>query len=63
MDDLLPPRNFCVAEKRGTSLCFPAIAHKMDRCQEFFLGENKKHAPRGVLSSNEILAVFFLKKN
>ena len=62
MDDLLPPRNFCVAEKRGTSLCFPAIAHKMDRCQEFFLGENKKRAPRGVLSSNEILAVFFKKK-
>ena len=62
MNVLLPPRNFCAAEKRGTRLFFPAIAHKMHWCQEFFLGENKKRAPRGVLSSNEILAVFF-KKN
>ena len=62
LNDLLPPRNFCTAEKRGTRLFFPAIAHKIHWCQEFFLGENKKRAPRGVLSSNEILAVFF-KKN
>ena len=62
MNDLLPPRNFCAAAKRVTRLFFPAIAHKMHWCQEFFLGENKKRAPRGVLSSNEILAVFIKKK-
>ena len=54
--------NFCVAVTYGKRLCVAAIATKHARCKRFLLEKKQKTAPRGVLSSNEILAVFFKKK-
>ena len=56
-------RNFCVVTTQGKRLCVAAIATKHARCKRFLLKKKQKNAPRGVLSSNQILAVFFKKKS
>ena len=54
--------NFCAATTQGIDLCIVTIAPKHDTLQRFLLKQKQKNTPRGVLSSNQILAVVFKTK-
>ena len=60
---ILSVRNFCEATTQGIHLCIAATTHNHCTVSTFSLEEKQKNTPRGVLSANQILTVFFKKKS